>query len=77
LLREKFPVTCRKWDEQRFLIEWKDDSKQQQVVSGFFIIDAETSIKGDFWVCGELDASGAIHKKSKTLSCWDAPRASL
>ena len=74
LLRAQFPVTCRKWDEQRFLIEWRDDGKQQQIVSGFFIIDAEKSGKAGFRVCGELDASGAIYKKSKTLSCWDVAR---
>jgi hypothetical protein len=74
LLRAQFPVTCRKWDEQRFLIEWRDAGKQQQIVSGFFIIDAEKSGKAGFRVCGELDASGAIYKKSKTLSCWDVAR---
>ena len=69
-LRKKFPETSRRWDGQRFLIEWRDN-KQQEIVNGFFI-DAESRSPREFMVCGELDVNGAIHKKLKKVSCWDA-----
>ena len=68
-LRACYPATSRKWEEQRFLIEWRDDGKQQEVVNGFFV-DAESCSQRPFMVRGKLDASGAIHKKSKKVSCW-------
>jgi len=69
-LRKKYPATTQMWEEQWFLIEWKDNH-QQEVVNGFFI-DAQGCSQREFMVRGELDTSGNIHKKSKKVSCWDA-----
>jgi hypothetical protein len=75
MLRQKFPLTHAKWEEQVFRIRWNPAVEGLDAtcdVNGFYI-QGKVNSPLPFDVVGEVDGNGNVNKKSKTVHRVDVP----